>query len=64
MSLTIGSLFALLLDGYVKKRNIDLGIGELQTWLENTILLLAPLGIWIGRVRAGGVTWLGFRTKK
>lgn len=64
MSLTLSSLFAMLLNWYVQKQKINLGVGDLQNWVEMTITLLAPIGIWYGRWRAGGVTVLGLRTKK
>lgn len=64
MSLTLSSLFAMLLNWYVSANKIDLGVGDIQEWVQTTIAILAPIGIYWGRFRLGDINWFGLRDEK
>lgn len=65
MSLTIASAIVLILSFIAKVTGQDLPWteAEIESTVTTIIGLLAGIGIWWGRVRAGGVNWFGIRTK-
>lgn len=61
MSLTIGSLWVLVLDGIFKATGVQIGNETITAGFQLVVALATAIGILYGRVRAGGVSWLGFR---
>lgn len=63
MSLTIISVMVLILNQLAKMGGLEIEFLEkdIQTTLHTLLDGLSVIGIWFGRVRAGGITWLGAR---
>lgn len=60
-SLTISSLFVLVLVYIFQASGIEVGEGEIQTTIEVLIKVVSMVGIYVGRIRNGDVNIFGFK---
>ena len=61
MSLTLSALIVLVLTSLAKGVGVDLGDEQVANFVLTGGQLLGVIGVWFGRVRAGGITWWGGR---
>ena len=60
-SMTIMSLFVLVLVYIFQASGIEVGEGEIQTTIEVLIKVVSMVGIYWGRMRANDLTLFGFK---
>lgn len=61
MSLTIKSLFVLVVAELIRSNGIEIANDQIENAVSTLMIIGSVIGIYWGRIRAGGVTWWGIR---
>ena len=64
MSITISSLFVVVLGFIFERVGIKVGSEEIGTFINVALQIGGVIGIYIGRIRKGDLNWFGGRITK